>query len=81
MFKYLLAISNKKTKTTELLLIKYIKSRKLFLIESYHNDVIKNFLFSIYILYFINVSNNLLVLVFLLWIETHLCFVLSNLEY
>ena len=47
MFKYLLAISNKKTKTTELLLIKYIKSRKLFLIESYHNDVIKNFLFSI----------------------------------
>ena len=66
MFKVLLAISNKKTKTTELLLIKYIKSRKLFLIEPYHNDVIKNFLFSIYILYFINISNNLLVLVFLL---------------
>ena len=66
MFKVLFAISNKKTKTTELLLIKYIKSRKLFLIESYHNDVIKNFLFSIYILYFINISNNLLVLVFLL---------------
>ena len=37
--KIIFAISNRKTKTSELLLIKYIKISNLFVIESHHDDV------------------------------------------
>ena len=38
--KIVFAISNRKTKTSELLLIKYIKITKLFVIESHHHVII-----------------------------------------
>ena len=61
--KIVFAMSNRKTKTSELLLIKYIKITKLFVIES-HRQVCDSIAKSFLILkYFI--SNNSLVLVFL----------------
>ena len=39
---------NKKTKTSELLLMKYMKNKKLFVIES-HDQLYKNFKFQSYI--------------------------------